>query len=118
LIKKAENLQEVQDAEAMGAWEHKLSSWHDNLAPVFNLLRTVTVPDFLHSSRNRTLHRMVLGLQASIGRSEMHMITVSHAPSLALQAVAAIVNDCKLIQWYLEEAKKLGVKDIDEWTAY
>lgn len=67
LRKKGEALKEAKDAEAMQAWAHKIPAWHDRLAPVFNMLRTVTVPHFLHSTRNRTLLRILLGLEADIG---------------------------------------------------
>jgi hypothetical protein len=129
LRKKSETLEEANDAEAMQAWAHKITVWHDTLAPVFNLLRTVTVPRFLHSTSNRTLLRIVLGLEATVSHSEIFMIdlgprpdwsTAINAKSIAvnLGGIAVVVNECALIQWYLEQTKIHGVKDIDDWAEY
>ena len=105
----------------MQAWEQKITAWHDTLAPVFNMLRTVTVPQFLHSARNRTLLRLVLGLEADICYSEIFMIDLRLHPvatAVNLEAIAIIVKGCALIRWYLEQAKVHGVKDIDDWAEY
>jgi hypothetical protein len=119
LRKKREALTEA--TEAVQAWEQKITAWHDTLAPVFNMLRTVTVPQFLHSTRNRTLLRLLLGLQADICFSEIQLSYLRLSPAaiaINLEGIAITVQCCALIQWYLEQAKVQGLKDVDDWAEY
>jgi len=143
LTQKCEALKEMKDATAMQSWAHKMQEWHDTLAPVFNMLRTVTVPSFFHSTRNRTLLRIVFGLERHIGYSEVFLIDLRHSRVSAdsnnilpttdqarcneaflglvivnLNVIATIVGSCALIQYYVGQARNLGVKDIDDWAGY
>jgi hypothetical protein len=127
LTKKSEALKAARDAAAMQAWAHKMFAWHDTIAPVVNMLRSVTVPHFLHSTGNRTLLRLVLGLEQHICHSEVSMINLRR-PDFSrvidisvtnnLETIARIVRGCGLIRFYLEQAKTCGVKDVDDWTNY
>lgn len=127
LTEKNETLKDAKDAKAMQEWAHKMLAWHNTLAPVFNMLRTVTIPQFLHSTRNRTLLRIVLGLEDGIRHSDVFMIelrrpdfstSINFLVTSNLDAIARIVKGCALIRYYLEQARNCGVKDIDDWADY
>ena len=77
LKRQHEALKQSDDAQTVQALAGKITQLQEILTPAFNMLRTVSVPAILHSSRNRTLHRGILVLSSAMCSFEIAMVVPS-----------------------------------------